>query len=84
MSTKTIAVESSVYDRLAKEKRGAESFTRTISRLMEHSTGHTCGEAVADAAAVWGKSGNDVDADRMESLVRAGRAGTDWSVERPE
>jgi len=34
MSAKTIAVESSDYARLAREKRSSESFTKTIDRLI--------------------------------------------------
>jgi predicted CopG family antitoxin len=34
MSTKTIAVESQVYDRLARAKREGESFSKTIDRLL--------------------------------------------------
>ena len=38
MSTKTIAVESSVYEKNARHKRASESFAKTISRLLETST----------------------------------------------
>lgn len=34
MSTKTIAVDSRVYDRLARVKREGESFSKTIDRLL--------------------------------------------------
>ncbi|HSL83561.1 MAG TPA: antitoxin VapB family protein [Thermoanaerobaculia bacterium] len=34
MSTKTIAVDTRVYDRLARAKREGESFSKTIDRLL--------------------------------------------------
>jgi predicted CopG family antitoxin len=42
MSTRTIAVESRVYDRLARAKREGESFSKTIDRLLrEVGAAHT-------------------------------------------
>lgn len=42
MSTKTIAVESRVYERLARAKREGESFSKAIDRLLrEVGTAHT-------------------------------------------
>jgi predicted CopG family antitoxin len=35
MSTKTIAVNSRVYNRLAAEKREGESFSKTLDRLLD-------------------------------------------------
>jgi predicted CopG family antitoxin len=35
MSTKTIAVNSRVYDRLAAEKREGESFSKALDRLLD-------------------------------------------------
>jgi predicted CopG family antitoxin len=83
MSTKTIAVESTVYERLALEKRPSESFTKAIDRLIRAASPGTCAAAVDDAAAVWRTVGNDAEADRMERIVRAGRETTEWNVERP-
>lgn len=83
MSTKTIAVESSVYERLAREKRSSESFTKTINRLMDTANRGTCAAAVSDAAAVWQSIGNDADADQMEQILRQNRATTHWKVESP-
>jgi len=83
MSTKTIAVGNSVYERLAREKQAAESFTKTIARLIESAGGNTCAAAVADAASIWKRIGNDADADRMEQLLQENRSATNWKVERP-
>jgi predicted CopG family antitoxin len=84
MSTKTIALESSVYERFARAKRGSESFTKTIQRLLDESLDGTCAAAVAETAAIWGESANtDREAELMERLLVEGRKGTDWEVERP-
>lgn len=83
MSTKTIAVEHSVYERLAREKRASESFTKTIERLIHAANSGTCAAAVADAASVWHAIGNDADADRMDQIIRLNRSSTNWEVERP-
>ena len=83
MSTKTIAVENSVYERLAREKRSSESFTKTIDRLIESVSSGTCTSAVADAASIWQAIGNEADADRMEEILRLNRSTTNWEVERP-
>ena len=84
MSTKTIAVEASVYDRLAQEKRPSESFTKTIARLLEQRLRGTCAEAVADSAKFWQSIPTGSEADNMEALVRRNREETVWDVERPE
>ncbi len=86
MSTKTVALESSVYERLARAKRPSESFTKVIDRLLTahaHARG-TCSQAVADAAAIWGKEPaghGDAEADLMESLIAESRKDTDWTSE---
>ncbi|MCF7676358.1 MAG: antitoxin VapB family protein [Akkermansiaceae bacterium] len=83
MSTKTIAVEHSVYERLAREKRSSESFTKTIARLIQSARNGTCAAAVADAASAWQAIGNDADADLMEQIHQLNRSTTNWEVERP-
>lgn len=84
MSTKTIALETSVYDRLAGEKRPSESFTKTIARLLEHRLRGTCAEAVADSAEFWKSIPTDSEAAGMEDFVRRNRQETAWDVERLE
>lgn len=83
MSTKTIAVETTVYERLARVKRPSESFTKAIARMLDAATAPTCASAVREAAAVWGRSDTSADADRIEEVVRKSRTDADWSVERP-
>jgi predicted CopG family antitoxin len=38
MGTKTIGIREDVYERLKAQKRGDESFTDTVERLLEEST----------------------------------------------
>lgn len=83
MSTKTIAVETTVYERLARVKRPSESFTKVIARVLDAATAPTCASADRGAAAVWGRSNTGAHADRIDEVVRKNRANTDWSVERP-
>jgi hypothetical protein len=84
MSTKTIALETSVYERLARHKRASESFTKTINRLLETSTvTGTCADAVASAARIWRENGNSEEAAVMEQLIRDGRSQVNWDVETP-
>ena len=82
MSIKTIAVNTEVYERLAKEKRGSESFTKVIDRLMnsQANTG-TCGSAVEKATQIWAGAETDREADLMEAYVRESRADTCWDRE---
>lgn len=84
MSTKTIALENSVYELLAAEKLPSESFTKTIKRLIKCSGDDTCASAVAEAAALWGATGNDEEADQMEIALKQNRKNHPWEVERPE
>ena len=83
MSTKTIAVEASVYERLANAKRPSESFTKVIDRLLAESRRGICAQAVSDAAELWdGDPRAERDAGEIERIVEAGRMNTDWEVER--
>lgn len=84
MSVKTIALESSVYDQLAKRKRPSESFTKTIARLLREGGHSTCGQALADSREFWGPLSSGSEADQIEEVVRRNRLETVWDIERPE
>lgn len=84
MSTKTIAVEISVYKKLAGVKRPSESFTKTIDRLLDATAVHTCADAVEQTAKLWGEDSTKTDADRMEQVIAETRARTDWTPLLPE
>ena len=84
MSVKTIALEASVYDRLARQKRPSESFTKTIARLLNQGVRSTCGEAVADSREFWSRIPSDAEADQIEKIIRQNRLETVWDIERPE
>ena len=77
MSTKTIALDSDVYDRLANLKRQSESFSRVINRLIERVvTSHTAADVLAHLDAQ--SSLSDADANTMERLVRENRDTESW------
>lgn len=84
MSTKTIALESSVYERLSRSKRPSESFTKAIERLLTESRATTCGQALVDAAEIWGTSPPTNSEIRvMERALDERRKNVDWAVEEP-
>jgi predicted CopG family antitoxin len=77
MSTKTIAIDSEVYGRLANLKRQSESFSRVINRLIDRVvTAHTAADVLAHLDAQ--PSLSDGDADTMARLVRENRDTEDW------
>ncbi len=84
MATKTIALEVSVYDKLARQKRSSESFTKTIERLIEQNqTSFTCVSAVTEATRIW-RDTSEKEADKLEKIIAENRASTRWEVESLE
>jgi hypothetical protein len=78
MSTKTIALESSVYERLAREKRQSESFTRVVSRLLDTaSAAHTGGAIANELSRMSALPAHD--AERMLAVIRENRATEEWA-----
>ena len=77
MSTKTIAVDSRVYDRLARAKQEGESFSKTIDRLLREVGGVHTGSHVLRAL-------DDItplpeeDAAAMLAVVEENRASETW------
>lgn len=49
MSSRNIAVQQSVYDRLLQEKRSGESFTSVLRRLLDQRAG------IEEMAGAWGR-----------------------------
>lgn len=84
MSIKTVALNTQVYEKLARHKRGSESFTKTIDRLLLESSESTCANAVRETARIFGGVDTVTEAERIEDWIRQGKASTDWSVELPE
>ena len=69
MSTKTIAVNSSVYDRLAGEKREGESFSSATDRLLEEvGAAHTGRDVLRGLEE--GPALDDQDAEVMLAVIR--------------
>lgn len=84
MSIKTIAVQSDVYEKLARQKRDSESFTKTISRLITERRHPTCADAVRETARIFGEEHTEAQADLMEKSLQEARKHTEWGVELPE
>lgn len=77
MSTKTIAVDSRVYDRLARSKREGESFSKAIDRLLRQvgaaHTGREILRALREIPAL-----PEEDAARFLAVVEENREGEVW------
>ena len=77
MSTKTIAVDSRVYDRLATVKREGESFSNTIDRLLiEVGAAHTGSDILRGLEDVVPLSEEDSEA--FLEVVAENRTGEAW------
>lgn len=62
MSTKTIAVESGVYRRLAAAKREGESFSNAIARLLDEVDQVYTGRDIAERLEAMPDLGSDAEA----------------------
>ena len=79
MSTKTIAVDSGVYERLAAAKREGESFSRVIDRLLTTvSNAHTGRDILEELPGLPPLSPEDADV--FLSVVAENRALEAWEV----
>ena len=79
MATKTIALDSRVYGRLARHRRQSESFSKAIDRLLEEiASAHTVAEVLArlDEQPPLPES----DAAAMADVVRENRESETWPV----
>ena len=77
MSTKTIALESSVYERLALEKRESESFTKVIARLLTNVGQAHTGRSIASALTKV-QPLQENEAEQMLAVVKEDRASERW------
>ena len=77
MSTKTIAVASQVYERLAQAKREGESFSRAIDRMLQEvgaaHTGHDVLRGLDGIVPL-----PEADAAVMMGIVEENRDGEAW------
>jgi predicted CopG family antitoxin len=77
MSTKTIALESGIYRRLALLKRDGESFSKVIDRLLtEVANAHT-GQDILQSLDGFSRL-TERDAERFLTIVAEDRAGERW------
>ena len=79
MSTKTIALESSVYERLAREKRESESFTRLIARLLTNASQAHTGGNIASSLTRMQPLYKD-EAEQMLAVVDENRTSEKWTA----
>jgi predicted CopG family antitoxin len=77
MSTKTIAVDSTVYERLAKAKLEGESFSKTIDRLLELvGSAHTGASILGALSAI--PTLSDRDSEVFLRVIDENRADEEW------
>ncbi|MGI0129931.1 MAG: antitoxin VapB family protein [Thermoplasmata archaeon] len=67
MSSKNVAIQRTVYDALAREKRRGESFTDLFGRLLNQRG------TVDEIRGSWGPRGTAEDLHRLGRLRRGGR-----------
>ena len=77
MSTKTIAVDTRVYQKLAGVKREGESFSRTIDRLIDQVGSACTGEQILNGLASFPELTED-DAQVMLAKVAENRRDEAW------
>jgi Putative antitoxin len=78
MSTKTIAVDSRVYERLTAVKRESESFSRTIDRLLiEVGAAHTGRSILQGLVSISPLSEQDSKA--FLEIIAEDRASEEWN-----
>jgi len=78
MSTKTIAVNSGVYEKLAGEKREGESFSRLLARLLEEVGAAHTGRVILRGLADLPKL-TEEDGDVMLAVIRESREEELWT-----
>lgn len=77
MSTKTVALESSIYRRLAALKRDGESFSKVIDRLLsEVADAHTGRDILRSLGGL--SRLTDEDAERFLAVVAENRESERW------
>lgn len=77
MSTKTIAVDSRVYKRLAASRREGESFSKAIDRLLQEAAAvHTGGAILGKLAQIDPLSLEE--AEEFLAVVAENRADEEW------
>ena len=77
MSSRTVALDSTVYDRLAEAKRPGESFSKAISRLLDETSAAHTGRDILRALESTSVL-SDADADAILAIVAEDRANETW------
>ncbi|MXX77023.1 MAG: hypothetical protein F4210_11175 [Holophagales bacterium] len=77
MSTKTVALESSIYRRLAALKQDGESFSKVIDRLLsEVADAHTGRDILRSLGGL--SPLTEVDAERFLAVIAENRESEHW------
>jgi predicted CopG family antitoxin len=77
MSTKTIALDSTVYTELARNKRESESFSKAIARMLQKTGAVNTGADILARMAEMGAL-SEKDADLMLCVVKESRVDQTW------
>ena len=78
MSIKTIAVDSRVYERLARLKQESESFSRLINRLLDQVTTANTGAQILANLESAPHPLSDAEARAMAQIIDVNRSGEAW------
>ena len=77
MSTKTVALESSIYRRLAALKRNSESFSKVIDRLLSEVADAHTGRDILRGLGELSRL-TEVDAERFLAVIAENRENERW------
>ena len=78
MSTKNIAVDTRVYEKLARLKGDGESFSKLIDKLVEEGALRHTGTAILDSLSKGPEVLTEEEAAAMQRVVEDNRASEDW------
>jgi predicted CopG family antitoxin len=79
MATKTIALDITVYDRLAASKRGGESFSKAIDRLLADASAANTGADILRRLESFAVLPED-EANVFLAVIAEDRAAGDWDA----
>ena len=77
MSTKNIALDSRVYQKLARLKRESESFSKAIDRIITQAAKANTGREILTRLSEISPLG-DEDGDKMQELIERARIEEEW------
>lgn len=78
MSTKTIAVDTRVYEKLSRLKGDGESYSKLIDRLLEEGALRHTGASILETLSMGPGELTVEEAAAMHGVVEENRASEDW------